>query len=723
VRRAAPSLAGAGGTSINMHLDRFLEEFWDDIDRGCVQALADYQARHPEVAETIAREYALWANEQWTALSTAAGSGPTSSRCDAPPLPPIVGRYQIIERFATGGMSTLLRARDPELGRDVVLKTLKAQLTEDPRALARFHREARLAGQLEHPNVCPVLDVVHDGERTYVVLPLLKGQTLEEHLNRARERCEHPDALWRRLAGADLPTASADRTPTPTTSWRTETSSLPAVLLLLERVARGVHAAHQSGIVHRDLKPSNIMVQPDGTPIVLDFGLATRSGEGTAITVPGDRLGSPAYMAPEQVDSRLDDVGHRTDVHALGVVMYELLTLARPYGGDTVPALFDTIRRGEPVPPRKRNPALARDLEAVCLQAMAPEPARRYATAEAFAQDLANVRLLRPTEAKRLSSATRWLRRARRHPLTTGLAAVSVLLVLAVIGVLMTTETAARHRSQVWTAVRSLGDAYLEGKTPANDVKALLKSSLPENVYEAIAANPLDPRTIVDIAQSSAMRGDDDEDDIILLVPRGGITDARPLCRFRTVLTRETHRYIARFTHVDLPQKHEQIIEQAPDSGNELTFLPAHELVPGLWRWSVTLDPTKFPDRHPGEFEGHGNFEVVPPESIAALRQNLPVTGDGLLDRQLEAAALLTRGLGTLALERLAVDESAIQHPVDQGRHLLLCLRAHVDLGDSDHEAMIRQRWSELLTKHKLARETRKTDERSRPKDGLLDSR
>ncbi|MEZ5962265.1 MAG: serine/threonine-protein kinase [Planctomycetota bacterium] len=685
---------------MQLELERFLDEFWQHVDQGCVQPLAAYQTRYPEAADAIAREYALYQDAHVDLLPedepypTAPGDTEDAS------APCTIGRYQVSGRLARGGMSTLLRARDPELGREVVLKTLKPQLADDPRALARFEREARLAGQLEHPYVCPVLDVLHAGSTTYVVLPLLKGATLDQFVTRARTRGEAAEGLWALLAAGDSGLEPSSRNPTP--FWRTETSHLPAVLLLLERVAHGVHAAHEAGIVHRDLKPSNIMVQRDGTPVVLDFGLATRAGEGTSITLPGDVLGTPAYMAPEQLDGRPDAIDRRTDVHALGVILYELLTLARPYDGDTEQALFVAIRRGEPVSPRRRNPTLTRDLEAVCVRAMAPEPSRRYATAEAFAHDLANVRLLRRTTATPVGATSRLLRRARRNPLATSLTGAALLMLAALVWSRIDRERAADRRTEAGAAIEGISQAHAHGKAPSPQDLSVLEQVIPDaTVREPFLQNPLDAMALTAVLRKmlDTSRGGEDTGDVVCLAPRGAITETRPWCRFRTVVpTNQPRAYTISFVHLDPPEQHnEQSFTHVRGAGEEVSFRAETDLKPGSWRWTVRLDRSgEMTPWQPGEFEGHVEFEIVRPETIDALRGTLPSTGSELLDRHLEAATLLRHNLAQEALDRLALHRTEDLPLVDQARDLLLQVRACAIIGDRDRLDSLAKRWHQI---------------------------
>jgi WD40 repeat protein len=265
-----------------------------------------------------------------------------------------LGPYEVLEPLGSGGMGEVYRARDPRLGRDVAVKLVTTDGPPSPDRLRRFETEARAAAQLSHPNVVTVFDVgTHDGH-PYLVLELLEGQTLREELH--REPPTLRDAL----------------------RWALE-------------CARGLGAAHERGIVHRDLKPENVFLTKDGRVKVLDFGLAKLheplvSGEAdresptqTRKTRPGMVLGTIGYMAPEQVRGETPDP--RTDVFALGALLYELATGRRAFGGTTQGDVLAAILRDEPPAVTSLNPAAPPSLETVLRRCLAKRPAERFSSA------------------------------------------------------------------------------------------------------------------------------------------------------------------------------------------------------------------------------------------------------------------------------------------------------------------------------------------------------
>ncbi len=282
-------------------------------------------------------------------------------------------RYEIVEEIKRGGMGVVYRAWDPQLGREVALKVLLED--SDAEARRRFLREAQLAAQLHHPNIVPVYDTGECMGQVYLAMLLIDGATLDK-------------------AGLDL------------------RGSMAAV----RDAARAIDFAHQKSVVHRDIKPSNVMVDRQGRVYVTDFGLARKTDAAAKLTLTGVVLGTPAYMAPEQAQGQGAD--SRSDVYSLGATLYELSTGQPPFSGpDPVAILLDTALK-EPPPPRSRRPGLPRDVETIVLKAMERDPARRYATAGAMAEDLQRCLdgepiLARPPgvarRARRFLARHRWL--------------------------------------------------------------------------------------------------------------------------------------------------------------------------------------------------------------------------------------------------------------------------------------------------------------------------
>ena len=256
-------------------------------------------------------------------------------------------RYEIRERVGEGSTAVVYRAWDRELARDVALKLLREEVCLDAGGRERFQRELHATMSLSHPNVVTVYDGGEAAGRLFLIMELVRGRRLGDLLKARR-----PD----------------------------ERESVE----LIGKVARGVSAAHAIGIIHRDLKPANILIPPGGDPKVTDFGLARRVTAGGAATQAV--LGTPLYMAPEQVTAK--EASPRTDVFALGALLYECLTGAPPHAGRSDMEIYRKILLEPALPVRQKNPALSAAIEAVVMKALEKEPAKRHADATEFADSL-----------------------------------------------------------------------------------------------------------------------------------------------------------------------------------------------------------------------------------------------------------------------------------------------------------------------------------------------
>jgi WD40 repeat protein/tetratricopeptide (TPR) repeat protein len=357
-------------------------------ERGEAPDPAEYLARFPGLAGPLGRRFALerLVEEQATpdpTLGSTLDAGP-----DDPPRPD-AGRWPALDglviqgELGRGGMGIVYRAHQLGLGRTVAVKTLLVGGAAGPDALARFRAEAEAIARLRHPNVVQVYSVGPRDGPPYLVMEYVPGGSLAE-----------------RLDGSPQPPREAAE--------------------LVEALACGLAEAHRLGVIHRDVKPANILL--DGrTPKLADFGLAKLLDGDSDLTRTGTLLGSPTYMAPEQVGGPPGRVGPPADVHALGVLLYELLTGRPPFRGATMAQTLDQVKEAEPVPPSRLVPGLPRDLETVCLACLRKEPERRYPSAAALEDDLRRYLAGEPIRARRVGWLGRARRWSRRHPEVAGL--------------------------------------------------------------------------------------------------------------------------------------------------------------------------------------------------------------------------------------------------------------------------------------------------------------
>jgi tetratricopeptide (TPR) repeat protein/tRNA A-37 threonylcarbamoyl transferase component Bud32 len=367
---------------------------------------------------------------------------------DTPEASSGFARYELLGVLGEGAMSVVHRARDRQLGRPVAVKILRESLLGQPQAGERFTREAQALARLDHPGIVKVFDSGVDAGRAYLVMELVDGEPLS-----------------RVLAAKAL-----DR---------------PARLHLLEQAARAVHHAHEKGVVHRDLKPENILVT-GGRPKVADFGLARLTESSPALTRSGAVLGTPMYMAPEQVGGGRD-VTPRTDVHALGAILYEMLTGRPPFVGDSIPEVYAKISRDEAAPPRRADPSVPWELDAIALKALEKDPARRYATAEAFADDLRRALAGEPVSVRPVTGAVRLWRRVKRHRPAALAAAAIVLLAAALAVTLLGSRAREEQVREQGTALRELEAARpsLEKARAAQYSDALSPAQMQQSLADA----------------------------------------------------------------------------------------------------------------------------------------------------------------------------------------------------------------------------------------------
>lgn len=267
-------------------------------------------------------------------------------------------RYAIQKVLGQGAMGAVYLAKDTQLDRDVALKIPKfgdGNGVDDEELLARFYREARASATLRNPNICPVYDVGEIDGQHYITMAFIEGRPLKDYTQSKKAHSEKQ------------------------------------IITTIRKLATGLAEAHEIGVIHRDLKPANIMVDMKGEPVVMDFGLARRSSsDDVQVTQSGAILGTPAYMAPEQVAGDQTAIDHQVDIYALGVIMYELITGEMPFKGNLM-ALLQQIAINKPTKPSELRPDIDPRLETICLKMIAGEQKQRYQSMTEVANDLQEV--------------------------------------------------------------------------------------------------------------------------------------------------------------------------------------------------------------------------------------------------------------------------------------------------------------------------------------------
>lgn len=417
-----------------------------------------------------------------------------------------LGDYQLLRELGRGGMGVVYESIQVSLGRHVALKVLPFAAVLDSRQIARFNNEAQAAAQLHHPNIVPVYAVGCERGVHYYSMQYIDGQSLDQVIRDRRN--------W--VASAARPQALSGTEPQPNSQpvldIRETQGDASTVLSIRSRryvrsvveimiqAAEALDYAHASGVVHRDIKPSNLLLDPSGKLWVADFGLA-RLDTGRDLTRAGELIGTVGYMSPEQAAGQTHLVDHRSDIYALGVTLYELLTLQAPFAGTDRQEILRRISQDEPIVPRRHNQAIGAELENIVLKTLAKHREDRYSTAGAMANDLRCYLDGQPTLARRVTSIdrmTRYMVRHRRWWPHIAATVVSGILALATVTTILAKnnllyrverEKSALHLETAHRAVNELGIAAADQLTHIPGTEHVRESMLKQalNYYDSFA--------------------------------------------------------------------------------------------------------------------------------------------------------------------------------------------------------------------------------------------
>ena len=397
--------------------ERLYDAYLDAALAGRLESPDVFLARHPAAGELLrARLQALHAMLEGAPVPDVVADLEGASGDPVAEDVPYerLGEFRLLRLIDEGGMGAVYLAEQESLGRVVALKVIRPELHGSPTAAARFEREAQVIARLRHPNIVTAFAVGVDHGVHYLALEFVPGRSL--------------DALLAAAAQDNTPLA-----PAQAVTW-------------MAQIARALECAHEAGVIHRDVKPANIRITPDGRPLLLDFGIA-HDVEALGLTRTGPLLGSPAYAAPEQV-GRAGGVGPPTDVHGLGTTLYECLSGSAPHLGETLEETLHRVLERDAVPVRQLNASVSRDLETVLSHALEKDPARRYPTAAAFADDLEALLAFRPIAARRPGPLRRTWQWLRRHPAVAAGTLVALLALFAAIGLSIAGDRADRLQRQ-----------------------------------------------------------------------------------------------------------------------------------------------------------------------------------------------------------------------------------------------------------------------------------
>ena len=321
-----------------------------------------------------------------------------------------IAQYEVKRLIAMGGMGAVYEVYDSKNKRFVALKKIHDSMAWSPASIARFHGEAKAAAELSHPNIVSIIEIGEDHHTPFYTMKLIKGHSLADE---------------KALPLSEDPTKKED-------NQRSQREI--QIAECIAKIAHALHHAHSHAILHRDIKPSNILIDQNGEPYITDFGLAKRISGDIDLTQTGMMVGTPDYMAPEQIRDDLGPASITTDIYSLGTVLYQQLSGTPPFRADSHVKIFQNIINNDPVPPTLSGRKINNDLSLICLKCLQKDPKDRYTNALEFAEELERWVKGEPLTVRPDTPGKKIIRTVRRHPIQATLATIIILLTLFILG-------------------------------------------------------------------------------------------------------------------------------------------------------------------------------------------------------------------------------------------------------------------------------------------------
>jgi eukaryotic-like serine/threonine-protein kinase len=468
-------------------VDAIVDDFMARLREGQKPQVDQYLSLHPDLADELADVLSAVLMVEDAQAGSAESAFPQSQ-----PALIQLGDYRIVREIGRGGMGIVYEAVEEALGRRVALKLLPGASTAKPDQLLRFRREARAAARLEHPHIVPVYGIGQDDGQHYIAMQFVVGYGLDRVIAELkRQDQKSPDGTPVAVRRESGESSSADPSGVQSQERSIETTIALAgdstasgagssdfyrnVARIAAEAAEALHYAHTQRIIHRDIKPSNLLLDVDGRTWVTDFGLAKLETDDN-LTQTGDIVGTIRYMAPERLKGWADPT---SDIYSLGLTLYELVTLQPAFVASDRASLLDKVAHESPLPPRKVNDRIPRDLETIILKASARENAQRYQTSEDLAADLRSFQEGKPI----LARPTPWREQAwlwsKRNPLIAGLAmGLAASLVIGLAAVSWNLYRLGQVNAALTVRNTELNAANLQAQENADEAEARFRDAL-----------------------------------------------------------------------------------------------------------------------------------------------------------------------------------------------------------------------------------------------------